>query len=62
MKRKDALNHIRVAGYHEDKKSFIRLKVENRVSNQCANDAYREGMRQRDAGVKCNCYECKEGK
>lgn len=61
MKRKDAINHIRIAGYHQDSASFVRLYVENRVSRQVANEAYANGVKQREAGIKCNCYECKRG-
>jgi hypothetical protein len=62
MKRKDVLASIRVAGYHADQRSFLRLYVENRVSFQAASEAYHEGARLKKAGMRCTCLECKEGK
>lgn len=32
MKRKDALAHIKFAGYHEDSKTAMRIYTENRIS------------------------------
>ena len=58
MKRKDALAHLRVAGYHEDKGAFVRLFTEARISYQVATDAYRAGLRAREAGVRCTCRDC----
>lgn len=60
MKRADALTHIRIAGFHGDKKAFTRLYVENRVSYPAAQEAYRQGIRQKEAGVRCDCFECKK--
>lgn len=59
MTRRQAINHLRVAGYHADMASFTRLYVENRVSIQAARAAYAEGERMRDNGVQCTCFDCK---
>lgn len=60
MTRQQAINHLRVAGYHADMRSFTRLYVENRVSIKAAREAYAEGERMRDNGVLCTCSDCKQ--
>ena len=60
MTRRQAINHLRVAGYHRDMRAFTRLYVENRVSIQAAREAYAEGERMRDGGMRCDCYDCKQ--
>jgi len=62
MKRKDALVYIRVAGYHNDQHSFIRLYTENRVSYSAARAEFQRGAEQKLAGVRCECYQCKKQK
>ena len=59
MKRTAALGWIRIAGYHGDKASFTRLYIENRVSRAAADAAWRSGANARNAGVPCNCSECR---
>jgi hypothetical protein len=59
MKREVLTTLIRTAGYHEDRASFTRLYVENRISKQAADEAYRSGRQARAAGVRCDCHECK---
>lgn len=58
MKRADAIALIRIAGYHEDKRAFVRLYTENRVSFDVANDAYRRGQQQKANGLRCTCKQC----
>jgi hypothetical protein len=60
MTRKQALNAIQFAGYHEDRATGTRLYVENRVSITAYNEAFNKGRRAKAAGVPCNCMECKE--
>lgn len=60
MKRKDALAWIRIAGYHNDVGSFVRLYVENRVSRAAADEAWAVGKRQKANGVLCSCQACKQ--
>lgn len=62
MKRKDALGWIRIAGYHNDSKSFTRLIIENRISRPVANEEFRTGAKMRANGVGCTCSECKESR
>lgn len=62
MKRSDALVHIRIAGYHNDQKSFMRLYTENRVSLKAANGEFARGQNMKTSGVPCTCQTCKEGK
>ena len=58
MKRQDALNLIRYAGYHNDAASLTRLYVENRVSLETARAKFREGAQMKANGMKCQCREC----
>lgn len=60
MKRQDVLDHIRIAGYHEDQKTYIRLYTENRVSAGDAAWAYERGIMQKRSGMKCACHLCKK--
>jgi hypothetical protein len=60
-KREIALAQMRVAGYHEDRKSFLRLYVESRVSMCVANQAFANGQRLRAQGVPCSCPDCAKG-
>ena len=58
MKRKDALDYIRIAGYHNDTKTSTRIYCEARISLQAANEAFHTGQKQKENGVKCTCREC----
>jgi hypothetical protein len=58
MTRKIALENIKYAGYHQDPATLIRLYTENRISFLVAQDAYREGYRFKQAGMKCTCSVC----
>ncbi len=60
MKRDDAIVYMRIAGYHEDRKGFTRLLVENRVRREVADEAFAVGQKQRAAGMGCHCYQCKK--
>lgn len=60
MTRRQAINHLRVAGYHADMRSFTRLYVENRVSIKAAREAFAEGQRMRDGGMPCTCIDCQQ--
>jgi hypothetical protein len=56
--RKQILESIKVAGYHNDDKAFIRLYTENHISYAKAQEARTLGIRARQNGVKCSCYAC----
>ncbi len=58
MKRADVLSLIRVAGYHNDQRSRVRLLVENRVSREAADKAWLTGIEQKQNGMKCSCPDC----
>lgn len=58
MKRKDALNALRFAGYHGDHGTATRLYIENRISRDSANAAFYEGARAKKNGMPCGCKEC----
>lgn len=58
--RAQILDLIAFAGYHQDRAAFTRLLIENRVSYAAAKSAYGAGARQRAAGIKCGCIECKQ--
>jgi len=59
MKRADAINAMRFAGYHGDKATFTSLLIENRVSQAVATAAFREGTKAKADGVRCNCINCR---
>ena len=58
MKRKDVLESIKLAGYHNDSRLFTRLLCENRISRKAADDAYRAGTILRGTGFVCTCSDC----
>ena len=58
MTRKTALVLLRVAGYHNDTKAFVRLYVENRVSIAAADREWERGKQMQAAGVPCTCRDC----
>lgn len=58
-KREIALANARVAGYHQDRRTFTRLRVESRVHVQYLNAAWHAGQKAKAAGVPCDCRECK---
>lgn len=60
MKRKDALTATRIAGYHDDSRSFTRLLVEHRISKQAADNEWTRGKNIKKAGVPCSCHNCKK--
>ena len=57
-KREQILVNLRVAGYHGDSFTFVRLYVENRISRPVADAAYRAGAAQKAGGMRCSCYAC----
>lgn len=61
MTRRDQLLAIiRVAGYHNDSRTAIRVHVENRSIGRAAYlAAWGEGMAQRERGMPCACPQCK---
>lgn len=60
MTRKEVLDRMKVAGYHNDKATLTRLYIENRVSFTVANETFQKGVQARKNGVKCNCIECQK--
>ena len=58
MKRKQAIEDIKVAAYHEDIKQAMRIYVESRVSHRSYTLAVAEGRRLKAAGVPCSCHGC----
>jgi len=57
-RRENVLGWIRIAGYHDDKRRFTRLLIENRISRKAADEAWQQGQKQRVNGVPCGCYDC----
>ena len=57
-KRQRVLEAIKVAGYHQDTKAFLRLYTENRLSYSAAEETRLAGVRARQKGIKCTCYAC----
>ena len=61
MNRRDIdIGTARIAGYHDDKRRFTRLVVESRVRRAVLDEAWREGLLQRESGMRCDCYYCKK--
>jgi hypothetical protein len=59
-KKEITLASCKVAGYHNDMKSFTRVYVESRLSLVVAQEAYNQGIKLRESGMKCTCSKCKE--
>ena len=57
-RRETMLTLARVAGYHDDAKTFTRLRIESRVSLPFLHEAWMAGQRAKAAGVKCPCRDC----
>lgn len=57
-KRDTALALMRVAGYHGDTRERVRLIVESRVNRQAMDEAWSQGRRAKENGVRCDCREC----
>lgn len=49
---------MRRAGYHNDTKASTRLLVEARVNRQTLNEAWAYGVRAKEAGMRCSCFQC----
>ncbi len=60
MKRADAIVYMRIAGYHEDRRRFTQLLIENRVNRTVADAAFAVGQKQRAGGMPCACHLCKK--
>jgi hypothetical protein len=58
-RREVALINARVAGYHDDARSFTRLRIESRVAIAYLNEQWRLGQKMKAAGVPCTCTDCK---
>lgn len=58
MKRKDAIAWLRVAGYHNDERTGLRIYTESRLSYHAYREAWNEGARAKNNGMKCYCAEC----
>jgi hypothetical protein len=57
-KRSVALTYAKVAGYHNDTKSFTRLIIESRVNRQAMNTAWDLGQQAKANGARCDCFFC----
>ena len=58
--RKIILELMKVAGYHEDRETFTYLYVDNHISKQAADAAFRAGQRAKLNGIPCTCRECND--
>lgn len=58
MNRSTALVVLRTAGYHDDRKTWTRTYIENRVSMRVANAEWQRGQGMKAAGVPCTCRDC----
>lgn len=57
--RQIALADIRVAAYHDDTKTAVRIYTENRISRAAFNAQWAAGRKQRQDGMPCGCHQCK---
>ena len=62
MTRDTAIILLKIAGYHDDNRSFVRLYVENHISITNARLAFDQGAKMRMMGVPCHCHQCTETK
>jgi len=58
MKRADALAAMVFAGYHADRRTWVRLFCEHRISRSVADEAYRRGVQHKAEGRRCGCSDC----
>lgn len=58
MTRALVLAYMRIAGYHDDRATFTRLYIENRIGRARANEAFRAGQAAKLRGVPCTCTTC----
>lgn len=49
--RELTLAHMRIAGYDNDRASWTRLLIENKISYAVAKQAWADGVRMREAGI-----------
>ena len=49
---------VKVAGYHNDSRAATRVLVEYSIGIKRYNEAWREGIRARQAGISCDCMQC----
>lgn len=56
--REFALETIKIAGYHNDVKTFTQVFVLSRLSREAANQAFITGQTMKENGVKCDCEDC----
>lgn len=53
-----AIESMRYAAYHDDRKAWTRLYIENRVSFLRANEAWKSGVAAKERGIPCRCPDC----
>ena len=58
-KKEMVLAQLRIAGYHEDKKEFTKVYIDNKISMLLATEAYNSGIKLKQKGMKCTCSKCK---
>lgn len=61
-KRAIALGACRIAGYHDDTRTFVRTYIEGRISYGKATEQWHKGQQMKKSGVICECFHCKQEK
>jgi len=57
--KKETINWMRFAGYHDDSAAFTRLLIERgAVGYTAAMEAWSHGVRCKEQGMKCHCPKC----
>lgn len=62
MTRAQAVNHMRIAGYHNDMVALSILHAGSTISKKLAKRSFRDGLEMRKRGVRCGCKTCKPPK
>lgn len=49
---------LKVAGYHGDSQSFLRITAESKMPYSDAGLAFEQGRAMREQGFQCHCHNC----
>jgi hypothetical protein len=58
-KRELVLENVKIAGYHNDAAAGTRAFIGGHISNATYLKAWRKGQRAKEAGVRCDCLDCR---
>jgi hypothetical protein len=58
MTRKEALNAIRAAGYHDNIRHYLHILDDSKIDKPTADKAWNEGRNANMKGMPCTCMQC----